>query len=486
MKKFVSLVLATFMVLGLLACGNASAEGGEAGGNITDQLKDGQLLVGYAKVDITPEDSVPLAGFGNTDQRMSTGFQSPIFATCIVTTDKNGNSAVIIGYDLTSTSAGVFDTLQKSISNDYGIPMTNIVQCASHMHSGPDFGSTSLGIQRYTPVFAQAVKDMVARAWEDRAPADLYVATAKTEGLNFVRTYIIEAPDGTQMYAGYQSDITETGYPVVGYESEADRDLQLLKFDRGEDKVDVLMANFQTHPHRGDGSGNTLINANIPGAFRDEIQKKLGYEVVYIIGASGNINPNSPKKEDNVTDNFTEQGQALARYAIEAEDSYEKVNGYDIQSQTRTFVGKINHADEDLMAVALEAQAVWKDTNSVAAVRKEFLDDGIHSPYHANAIISRAKMGETSEFDIWAVSLGDVGIAVAPYEMYDTNGMFIKDNAPKKMTFVSTCSNGGNGYFPSKLAFQHPGYEVDTTRYAEGSAEALADLYVEMLTEMSK
>ena len=45
MKKFVSLVLVTFMVLGLLACGNVATEGGEAGGNITDQLKDGQLLV---------------------------------------------------------------------------------------------------------------------------------------------------------------------------------------------------------------------------------------------------------------------------------------------------------------------------------------------------------------------------------------------------------------------------------------------------------
>ena len=484
MKKVISFVLIAMMIFGLLACG---ASGEQTGGeNAGIQLKDGQLLVGYAKVDITPEDSVPLRGFGNTEKRMSTGFQSPIFATCVVLTDKSGNSSVIIGYDLTGTGDGVFDTLQKSISETYGIPVTNILQCASHMHSGPDFGSSVLSMQRYTPLFAQMVKDMVAEAWADRSPADIYVATAKTEGLNFVRTYIIEAPDGTQMYAGYQSDITETGYPVVGYESEADRDLGLLKFDREEGKRDVLIANFQTHPHRGDGMSNTLINANIPGAFRDEIEKKLGYYCVYIIGASGNINPDTPKKEDNITANYTEQGKALAQYAIQAEGSYEKVNGYDIQSQTRTFEGKINHADEHLMAVALEAQVVWQSTSSVAAVRKEFLDDGIHSPYHANAIISRAKMGETSSFDIWAISLGDVGIAVAPYEMYDTNGMFIKENSPKKMTIVSTCSNGGNGYFPSKLAFQHPGYEVDTTRYAEGSAEALADLYVEMLTEMSK
>lgn len=486
MRRFVSLVLIAVLMLGLCACGNSGAEGNAQSNDLTAQLKEGQLLVGYAKVNITPEDSVPLSGFGNTDQRMSTGFQTPIYATCIAMTDKEGNTSIVIGYDLTSTSPGVFETLQKSISETHGIPLTNIVQCASHMHSGPDFGSPILSITRYTPIFAQMVKDVVAAALDDRAPADLYIATAKTEGLNFVRTYIIEAPDGTQMYAGYQSDITETGYPVVGYESEADRDLQLLKFDRGEDKTDVLVANFQTHPHRGDGGKNTLINANIPGAFRDEIQKKLGYDVVYLIGASGNINPDTPKKEDNITANFTEQGQALAKYAIEAEDSYVKVNGGTIESMTSTFSGPVNHADENLIAVALEAQAVWAETNSVAAVRKQFLSFGIHSPYHANAIVNRSKLGTHKPFDIWAISLGDVGIAVAPYEMYDTNGMFIKENSPKKMTLVSTCSNGGNGYFPSELAFQHPGYEVDTTKYAEGSAEELADLYVEMLTEMSK
>jgi len=484
MKKVLCAFLAFIMLLGLCACSDGGSE--NKAGDTGVQLKDGQLLVGYAKVDITPEDSVPLAGFGNTDQRMSTGFQTPIYATCVAMTDKDGNTSVVIGYDLTSTGPGVFETLQKSISETHGIPLTNIVQCASHMHSGPDLGSPVLSITRYTPVFAQLVKDVVQAALDDRAPADLYIATAETEGLNFVRTYIIEAPDGTQLYAGYQSDVSETGYPVVGYESEADRDLQLLKFDRGEEKTDVLIANFQTHPHRGDGGSNTLINANIPGAFRDEIQKKLGYDVVYLIGASGNINPDTPKKEDNITANYTEQGQALAKYAIEAEDSYVKVNGGKIESMTRTFEGPVNHADEDLMAVALEAQAVWKKTNSVAEVRRQFLAQGIHSPYHASAIVNRSKLGEYKPFDVWAISLGDVGIAVAPYEMYDTNGMFIKENSPKKMTLVSTCSNGGNGYFPSELAFQHPGYEVDTTKYAEGSAETLADLYVEMLTEMSK
>ena len=69
--------------------------------------------------------------------------------------------------------------------------------------------------------------------------------------------------------------------------------------------------------------------------------------------------------------------------------------------------------------------------------------------------------------------------------MFDTNGTFIKENSPKKMTIVATCANGGNGYFPSEIAWEHGGYEPDTTRYVRGSAENLANIYVDLLTQLS-
>ena len=49
--------------------------------------------------------------------------------------------------------------------------------------------------------------------------------------------------------------------------------------------------------------------------------------MVYFTGAAGNINPTSMINEENRTKNFKEQGQELAKYAIEADGSYEKING---------------------------------------------------------------------------------------------------------------------------------------------------------------
>ncbi len=485
MKKIVSVLIVLVLAMGLFACGAA-----EGGSNAIDEdsngngvtLNDGQLLVGYSKVNITPEDSVPLAGFGNTDQRMSTGFQTYLYATCVAITDAEGNSAIMFGMDLVNAGAGVFETVRNSLGEEYGIPTSSIVFSASHMHSGPDLGSAHQSIQRYAPILAQHLKDAAKAAMADRAPADMYITTTQTEGLNFVRRYKLEG----DIYVGYQSDINELGLPIIGYETEADHSLQLVKFDRGADKRPVMIANFQTHPHRNDSSSKTLMNYNLVGAFRDEIDAKLGYDVVYFTGASGNINPESPIDEHNITKDYTEQGKALARYAIEADGTYEKVNGGKVQSITGEFEGKINHEEDHMVAIAKQAQAVWKQTNSVAEVRKQFLAHGIHSPYHANAITSKASLGDSMGFDVWAISIGDVGFAIAPYEMFDTNGMYIKDNSPKKMTVVVTCANGGNGYFPSEIAWEHGGYEPDTTRYVRGSGENLANIYVDLLTQLSK
>ena len=483
MKRLIAVLLLLAIAVSLMACG-ASEGGTAAGGNnsaATFDLKEGQLAVGYGKVNITPEDSMPLGGFGNPEQRMSTGFQSYIYATCIAITDTEGNSALLFGVDYGSTGAGVWETVRFSLSEEYGIPTSSIVFSASHMHSSPDLSVNMQSIQRYAPILGQNLKDAAKLAMEDRAPADLYITTTETAGLNFVRRYKLEG----DIYVGYQSDVTESGLAVIGYETEADHSLQLLKFDRGSEKRPILVANFQTHPHRDDTASNTLINANLVGTFREEIEQKLGYDVVYFTGASGNINPYSPIAEHNTTSNYAEQGKALAKYAIDADGTYTKVNGGKVQSATGFFEGKINHEEDHMVAIAKEAQAVWKQTNSVAEVRKQFLSYGIHSPYHANAIVSKASRGVSEGFDVWAVSIGDVGFAIAPYEMFDTNGSYIKENSPKKMTFVATCANGANGYFPSEIAWEHGGYEPDTTKYVRGAAEELANIYVDLLTQLN-
>ena len=108
----------------------------------------------------------------------------------------------------------------------------------------------------------------------------------------------------------------------------------------------------------------------------------------------------------------------------------------------------------------------------------------LNSPYHANAIATRATYPETNTFTISTFSFGDAGFVVAPYEMFDATGMEIKAASPFDMTIIATCANCGYGYFPTTLAFDHGGYSVDTTKYVRGTAESLRDQFISMLENL--
>lgn len=58
--------------------------------------------------------------------------------------------------------------------------------------------------------------------------------------------------------------------------------------------------------------------------------------------------------------------------------------------------------------------------------------------------------------------------------------------SPYAMTIILTCANGYNNYLPSDFAFTHGGYEVDSRKFPQGSAEQLADTFLEMLREQKK
>ena len=98
--------------------------------------------------------------------------------------------------------------------------------------------------------------------------------------------------------------------------------------------------------------------------------------------------------------------------------------------------------------------------------------------------MERINRGETTiTLPFTAVSIGDIAFAAAPYEMFDTNGVEIRNASPFNMTFICAYTNGHMGYIPSALAFPHGGYEVYVSRFVSGTAETTVNTIVSMLQE---
>ena len=178
----------------------------------------------------------------------------------------------------------------------------------------------------------------------------------------------------------------------------------------------------------------------------------------------------------------------MADAALTCEGNYIPVATGKVQVIQPEFTATVNHENDQYAEVCKELRKLWdegKITTAELIKRGEAAGIKLSSAYHAGAIASRPSAGATGTFTIGAIAIGDAGFVWAPYEMYDTNGMFIKENSPKKMTFVATCANGANGSFPSQIASEHGGYEPDPNKYVRGAAENLANIYVDLLTQLN-
>jgi hypothetical protein len=473
MKKVVCLILAVLMLLSMTACG--ASEGGAVE---TTETKAPGFRVGYGKANITPETGVPMGGYGRSDQRISTGTLSYLWATCIAITDADDNTILLYGLDLCN-SAEAYNHFAVDVSKATDVPVDNIVMSASHTHSAPDYSMGEIpGISEALAKLKKGLVKAAEDAMEDRKEAKMFVGSVETEGMNFVRHYICN--DGT--YCGDNFGSSASGY--AGHATDADPMLQLVKFVREGDN-DVYLTNFQTHPHQTGGSSQFNISADIVGEYRAKMEEELGCEVLYFSGAGGNINSRSRINEENQTVDWKDWGKRMAKYAQSVE--FTEVATGKVQATKFQFEAKINHELDAMAGVCRDLRDRWNKGEITYADVTELgkaYGLSLNSPYHAGAIANRANMDSSASFPIWAYSFGDVGFVAAPYEMFDTNGMFIKENSPFKMTIIATISNKTNGYFPSEFAFTvSGGYEVDTTSYVGGTAERLADQYVEMLTQ---
>ena len=479
MKKLISLLLSAILLISLVACGSASAPAQGGSETTAASQGSGEFLVGYSKVNITCEYSVPLRGYGDTEKRMSNGFTDYIYATCAAITGTNGETVIVFGIDLTNAFTEPFTKFRNAVAKACDVPVENVHMSCSHMHSGCDMSLTKIStvndyIRDCEKWFVEAAEEAMA----DRKPATISYATTYTENLNFVRRYY--RSDGTPAGDNYGNF---SDAPITEHESEVDNQLQLIKFSREEGK-DIIMANFQMHPHRNGGSKNLNMTADIPGVFRTELENQLGVNVLYFTGASGNVNPTSRITEENITKDYIEQGKALAKYAIDLEGKYTEIPVGPVHNLTQEFTGQTDHSmDSKLMAANYMQQQL--DSGKTFEELKDYAkENGINSKYSPNCIIRKASAPDTRTTGVFAFSVADLGFAVVPFEMFDTNGKFVKDNSPFQATFVLTCANQHNTYLPSALGYQNGGYEVDQAHFAPGTGEVIADLYVEMLTNL--
>ena len=475
--------------------------------------------VGYGEASIDPVDengsllpNIHLTGYGNTADRVASYIDSGngLLATCLAVTDTDGDTVLLIAVDAASVASPT--AVRKAVSEATQVPVRNIMISAIHQHSAPEHTA------EYTKQFREGVVAAAEAAMADSA-AVTGVKTSAVETntggrqLNFVRNVSLYEDGkwvgtyGSNHYGGtlsaYQEAASQTAALASGkwkyYESDPDTSMQLLKFERGDGK-NIIVANFQTHPHLSVNSlSQAMVTADVVGVFRSKLETTLndGTRVMYFSGAGGNLNP----KDDHLDNSsyssleYKSYGNRLAELANTAVYAAAETGNVTAAQKTVTYGIKEDSFSgktaEQVLARAQEIKAAVDEGTLAAgpfdAGAADIVNYGIYSTYHANKIIQRSQVETgTVSMNINTYSIGGVAFVSAPYEMFDTNGMEIKEHTdnPYTKTFICTQANGSSGYIPSALGYERGGYATDCTMFAAGTGEALVAEYVTMLNAM--
>ncbi len=424
MKKLLCLTLVLLMVFGLVACGG---DGGK------EDSGAGEFQIGFGRVDITPTEGIHLASYGDSATRIMEEALHPFYTHAVVMKGSNGKMIAVITTDMSQGSHTIMNELRPMMQERFGLEKDQVLIGGTHNHNAPDYGYADEYDQKWKDIFKNGCLDAVQQAIDDLAPATTYIGRTETENMTFVRRYYLA--DGNMTGDNYNYDHNST---IVAHETDADEEVQIVRFVREGDHKDILMVNWQSHAAKHGHTNN--LSADYPGALRDKLDAELGVHTIFYQGACGNLNPTSRiPGEQAVTgkgyQGAVEVGEKLADYVI----------------------------------AALNTEGLMKKVDTGAV------------NYNQSKFIGQESYDETN-----TVSIGGLSFVTLPVEFYDSLGKTIKDETPYDMTVLLGFHCGNGQYLATLEGYKNGGYGPTNTRYVAGEGEKFVQHYLDSLNTMYK
>ncbi|WP_127586246.1 hypothetical protein [Paenibacillus koleovorans] len=251
------------------------------------------LRLGTAKVEITPKEPVPLAGFGFRHGNYE-GITRPLHARISVFEQKYGEGAesevrrlALIQADLIALEADVIPEVAEALRSRWGLAGADVLYCASHSHSGPHMrgGVMASRIDKnYASFVAERVLGGLEAAFGNLEP----VSVEKGVGRCSIGIHRRKQVDGRCVMA-------------PNPEGPNDQEVTVIQYRRVRDgSPKGVHVHFTCHPTT---TGDNLINSEYPGVAMETVEAGVrnvsdgdvsGNEVVatFLQGCCGDIRPN--------------------------------------------------------------------------------------------------------------------------------------------------------------------------------------------------
>jgi hypothetical protein len=263
---------------------------------------------------------------------------------------------------------------------------------------------------------------------------------------------------------------------------DADTTLQIVKFAR-EGKKDVVLMNLGIHPTFNGNASLLNISADAPSAIREHIEQSTDSLVAYFMAPAGDQVTNSHYAPLRHELDYKAYGQKVGQLVVDALPSLSDVTHSTIKLKNFNYTADCNR---DGMERLEEAQALYKvfqekgyaDSNPLAK------EAGFESIYEARAIVDHSTLPKTQDVRLAALSIGELSFIFASFEMFGDTGRYIRENSPFANTFIVTQAMDTHSYIPSDIGFEVGCYESYASKFKQGTAQKIADAFIEALNEI--
>ncbi len=399
-----------------------------------------ELEAGEGVVDTTPPLGIEMAGFHRPagKERRIAGIRRPAAARAIVLRLGDARAA-IVSLDICSVSRKMTARVQTTVAQKLGIPAANIRICATHTHSMPTF--------RYfrqwgaiSPVYMASVERKIVRAVElastDLAPAVLHMGKSPAPGASNNRTTKTWKNDDQ-----FTDDSTDA-------DRWLDTMVQVLHFERGDGKRNLLWYHFTAHPvcYRDDKAG-----PDWPGLVDELIRAKHKLAPSYLQGHAGDVNAGDATHWIGSAENTAQPVAAAIGRAI---DSAQRVKTDELRVQTQQLPLPF-----DMQLFAKWLDAYRQDPSKCNA--GPWVDAGFAEEWFRKSV-NRDMSQKHTRVPLSAMRLGDLGLVFHPAELYSCYGLTIQRDSPLTDTLVMGYADDTIGYLPDPHAFKAGEYSAIT------------------------
>ena len=442
------------------------------------------LKAGFSRMDITPMMGIGIEGY--YVDRFADGVLDPLEVNALALACGD-NKAVLLSLDNCGIPTALQRQYKAAIGKATGLTAAEVYISCTHTHTGPFLRlphADELEAQ-YSAFVERRLCDAAVLALDDLQEARMGFGVGQAPNIAFVRRFRMK--DGS-----VKTNPGVDNPDILAPLGDVDERVSVLRFDRAVDSL--VLVQFADHP---DVVGGCKISADWPGFTRRTVEKALdNVKCVFFNGAQGDVNHvnvhprggylnNMFMDFDDVArgyDHSRYMGRVVAGGVLQAYDKVQYVDVDSLKCLERTIHVPANlPKPEDLP----EARRI--NTLHEAGRDAEIPYTGMML---TTVVAEAARMlklehgPESFDMNLLGIAIGPVAMVGIPGEPFTGIGRGLKATEGWDLVIPTCCTNGYEGYFPMRDAYDEGGYEARSSRFSAGVAELMIEEGRKLLADL--